>query len=424
MAVGPAGVHYQNSAPTLSGYGNNCLMVVNAKASRTQAARILELRTAGTEVLEYVLPIHDYPGSHNDVNEWVSFYTGGTGGNYSRANIPSSWFWDPSNPSRVTVGAYSGYVMDMRANSAWSDHMLDWFEDRMADPNWKMDGWFLDVFGDGYLGAISGLSSPEQVAYKAGIVSFANRLRNRLGDEVILIGNNTWETNVPLNGLCIENHSTPGPFYDAQFLRPQPPLGRRRNMTISGSVPLTQTWAAQSGNDHACLHGNDGYMVAQSPPFGTVTAGAWPVEKGHIVMWDSTQSGGEDPDPPDPVAPGAITLLAISEPIAGQIRITFTMPTGVTGYVSRFKYGLGQTFSGPTDGNEFRSTIAHDLENVLTSASDFNPNTAVTVGVWARNGDLFGPVTTIDITTAPLASFGKRTQTQRVVDPSRRVARV
>lgn len=300
MAAGPAGIHYDSTAPTLTGYGGNCVMVCNAFASRKQPTRVAALRAAGTECLEYVLTVHDYPSG--DEPEWRSFYNGEATGSYSRAATPTAWFWDPSNPGRVVVGAYSGYVMDMRVDSLWVGHMLDWFEARMASSDWKMDGWFLDVLGDDYLGFISGLTTGEEAEFRAGVVDFVSRLRARLGDDVLLVANNTWKTDAPINGLMIENHSDiSGGYYTTQFSRPQPPLrsngGRaRRNMIIQSTVEGTQAQAANAGVDHACYSAGD-YGVAQSPPFGTVAAGPWPAGLYHIEGWDSTGGGGT-PDPP------------------------------------------------------------------------------------------------------------------------------
>ena len=57
----------------------------------------------------------------------------------------------------------------------------------------------------------------------------------------------------------------------------------------------------------------------------------------------------------DTTPPGPATGLALTTPVPGTIRATFTMPSDADAerFLIRFKNGTGQTFSGPTDGFTF-----------------------------------------------------------------------
>jgi hypothetical protein len=293
--VGPAAIHYSyTTAPTTTGWGGNSVMAVSLFGRRVHGTAIDALRNIDTEVLEYVLVPHDYPGTSSGDVERDSLYTGGVGGgNYNRANIPTNWYWDPANPSRVNVPSYSGYLMDMREGSDWVAHLLDWFDVRMNTSGWNMDGWFLDVLGDDYIGFISGFANTaEQNEYKAGVRDFIQRLRDRLGDEVILVCNNTWTTTQPINGICVENHTGANignAYWLAQLSRHDPPLGRLRNITLNGNLSDVIAWSQVAGVTHAAYHSNDSYQIAPTPPFISggieVKSGTWPDELNHFHLW-------------------------------------------------------------------------------------------------------------------------------------------
>src|SRR5262249_53721961 len=158
-------------------------------------------------------------------------------------------------PDRVTVPNYAGRVMDLRPGSAWFRHLLaDYYPWRLANPAWGLDGFQLDVLGDGYLGWVSGATQRELDLMAAGMRWFMNALRNAVGSNCILINNNFWRNdNHATDGIMLENHDGAAigdEFWLAALSRVKRGV-RRRNVTTNPHVQDACRWARVRGVDHA-----------------------------------------------------------------------------------------------------------------------------------------------------------------------------
>lgn len=291
--------HYSRTTPPDASYEREGVVVVlDWLAARIWKANVARIRAAGGECLHYLLPPHDYPGGDSSLDK--GYFYNGRAQAYSRAAIPKSWYWDPANPGRVTVPNYGGFLMDLRAGSAFSGHVAESVEWLMDDPTWDMDGVMLDVVGSGWLGFQSGLTMTEQAAYKAGNVALIDAIRGRCGDEVIVVNNNSWAVPHPrVNGITVENHGIgEKAFWQAQMegAGSALPAGRRRNLVIVKTAAEAVQWAAVPGATHVTAQAN--YSAGAKLPYSGVGADGWGGLT-HLKGWDST-SGTTTPPPPPP----------------------------------------------------------------------------------------------------------------------------
>lgn len=282
----PIVFHYSYVTPPRTDYTAGTMLVVSIFGARKWATQIQQLRNNDVEVLEYTLPCHDYPDSSTDSVEQTLFYTGGSGTTYNRSDIPASWYFDPSNPDRVSVPTYGGRVMDLRANSAFLNHLLtNYYPTRLASSVWKMDGFFLDVLGDGYTGWFTGATSDEITQIQAGMQWFMTQIRSISGNDCILINNNSWNnTNNDTDGIVIENHSGVeiGNAFWKIKLSQVTRTAHRRNATINTSYSDALAWSTVPGVDLSGFS-NGNYII------GPATTGTgWAANSGHIHLWDST----------------------------------------------------------------------------------------------------------------------------------------
>lgn len=289
-------LHFDWSVPPKTTYGAGSLVVVNWWGSRHFPREIAQIRSQDAEVLEYTIPVHDYPwddGTNTGVPEHVRFFTAGSGEVYRRRDIPVDWYWDPTDPDRVTAPNYDGRVMDLRPGSAWFEHLLtDYYPWRLANPAWKLDGFQLDVVGDGYLGWVSGASAAELDLMAEGMRWFMDAIRDVTGSECILFNNNFWlADNHSTDGIMIENHGggeVGNEFWLDALSRTKRDI-RRRNVTTNPSLEDACGWAQAEGVDHAG-YWSGSYEIGPSVPFGPCGLGnnGWPASAHHIHLWDST----------------------------------------------------------------------------------------------------------------------------------------
>lgn len=183
--------------------------------------------------------------------------------------------------------------MDLRANSAWFNHLLnDYYPGRLASGRWNLDGFFLDVIGDAYTGWVSGATSSELEEMRHGMRWFVQELRAVVGGECILLNNNAWKwDNDAVDGILVENHtgSEIGDAYWQQALGRVTRRVRRRNSTINSTKAQARAWARVAGVDQAGYSPGGDYDIG-SPvlSLGSVDATWWPSSAHHIHMWDST----------------------------------------------------------------------------------------------------------------------------------------
>lgn len=344
MAANAALIHYGRQAPPDPSYARpGVVAALDWWAIRKYRDHVRAMRAAGAEVVMYVLPYHDYPYGDDESADKGLFYTGQRRP-YRRDLIPREWFWDPANPGRVEVGAYSGYVMDVREGSAFVEHLATRFFPAMAeDPTIEFDGYLLDVWGTGYRGQTSGLRDSEQAPMNAGIVAATTRWRGVLGERPILIANNSWLDPHPLlNGIVVERHL--GGEINNGFWRSQLALvgrgltvPRRRNVVIVNTPDEACAWASNPDATHVTAQTNyDRPGSALVLPYGPCGVGARGWEPGdHHVPADEPMPAPE-PDPADPAPPPSQPVLrkpdaptdvaAVVDPTTGEILVSWSLP--------------------------------------------------------------------------------------------------
>jgi hypothetical protein len=343
----------------------------------------------GAEVLKYVLPVHDYPYSTGEpeIGLWYTGKAQGCGAHPA----PREWYWDPANPSRVVVGNYGGYVMDLRKGSKFVEHI---FADvvplaQAGALGWRDSGWLLDVTGDGYWGQISGLNLSERPEYSAGIRDFVRRLRAALPRH-IFIGNNAWDVSkgpIDLHGLMIENHNgteVGADHWMDQIAIFQPTDGRKRCVTINRNQPDAVAWSKVPGIAAAGFDPRIGgdYQVGATIPGIT----AYPLSN---AVWP--YSGSTPPPPPPPPPPPATPL-----PTAPTAVRAVPAPTGpghilVSWDANPISEGV-KTYQVYLGGN----LIADGITATSYTAKDLDPTKSYAVQVSARNdlsveGEGYGP---------------------------------
>ena len=242
------------------------------------------MRNAGTEVLMYVLPPHDYPQIASGQPEQALWYNG-SGTVMDNTKTPKDWFWDRDNPTRIKTN-YNGRVMNIRPGSDYVKHTINCMKQYLSGP-YKFDGFFLDVVGTDYLGWMSsGLRSGEDNEFREATVKYVAEIRKALGDEVILVTNNAWKSGYrapdnTINGIMVENHLTPNDFWSSQ-LNIKAPLNRRRNITLNNDLTAANRWANEPSVDFAAY-----YTTHQTPP-GTpfkIFPDTWETSSNHIKNW-------------------------------------------------------------------------------------------------------------------------------------------
>ncbi len=286
----PFGLHYAYSTPLPK--WRSGVIVGNWWVARRQEASAVAAIDAGAEVLEYNLPVHDYPISYGEP-EQATFYTGRAPGSTTRPE----WAWDPANPSRVTVPAYAGKVMDVRKGSPFLEHLLaDYYPSRrvLIDAG-KLSGVLLDVTGDGYWGAFSGLTATDKAQMSEGERWFAHELRGVLGERAIIVINNglagPWDD---IDGILVENHApSEAPYWRTQagYVRR---TVRRRVCSVNRTAADAEAWA-KTGIFDCYGAQNNNYQTAPALPISaSITDSPWPAGMGHL------QPGTQPPPPPPP----------------------------------------------------------------------------------------------------------------------------
>jgi hypothetical protein len=161
---------------------------------------ITSARAAGTEVLWYVNVV-EYPIAWNPVGEEGQLYGGY--GNWN--NVPDSWWWSGSKASASSRSEYSGhYMLNIRPNSPWWNHVLTYVEAFWSRWNGYFDGWFLDVLGYrlwasvwntmwATTDAFAGDGRKEAANWIRGVHWGISQLRDVMGPEAIIVANNIFD---------------------------------------------------------------------------------------------------------------------------------------------------------------------------------------------------------------------------------------
>jgi hypothetical protein len=201
-AIPSAEVVYGPSLPSsLDQYaapGN--VIVVTAEQRNRNPNRIRAWRAKGAIVLAYVNLV-DYQQPQDPIED--DLYGGA---------FPQSWFY-PGNLSNFggrrllnlednsPVATYNGFT------GTWGQYAAHWIRDEVIKDGSLFNGVFLDVWGDQlYNVNVGGPGSH----WEAGVARWGQEIRNQVGPNIFLVGNNTQtpKTAAPLNGRMWESFSS------------------------------------------------------------------------------------------------------------------------------------------------------------------------------------------------------------------------
>jgi hypothetical protein len=240
------------STSTLMAYAHPGGMVVldpYILSQMTNGGRDLvsSLRAGGAEVLLYVdvMEVPDY--QVGDVSRLQMFGCSTTGS--CAASMPSSYFFPHDvNGQLVQLSNYPNtFMTDVTKGSAFSNRAVSFLGswDRLG-----ANGYFLDVLGTRlWTSAWDAISASEQSAWTAGVYDIVTRLRAAMGDQAILLANNTWVSGHPgLNGFCLEHHDiSEAPSFASMLGSSLPWHAGRRNLVITTSTAQAQQWRSIAG---------------------------------------------------------------------------------------------------------------------------------------------------------------------------------
>jgi hypothetical protein len=201
-AIPSAEVVYGPSLPSsLDQYaapGN--VIVVTAEQRNRNPNRIRAWRAKGAIVLAYVNLV-DYQQPQDPIEN--DLYGGA---------FPQSWFY-PGNLSNFggrrllnlednsPVATYNGFT------GTWGQYAAHWIRNEVIKDGSLFNGVFLDVWGDQlYNVNVGGPGSH----WEAGVARWGQEIRNQVGPNIFLVGNNTQtpKTAAPLNGRMWESFSS------------------------------------------------------------------------------------------------------------------------------------------------------------------------------------------------------------------------
>lgn len=308
------GIDYE--AQPVAGFGNGTLSVVQYDAYATWRTRIQQLRAAGGEVINYLLPTTDYTRGFNQQKEiW------GATSAIAQAN---SWFFDNANPDRLNTPAYftagsRGRVMNIRGSvpggTSYMRNFINVCVSYKNNPNWQLDGFFFDVTGDDSVtGAITGWASQaERDDFNAGMRLLCQMARQALGENIIIINNNFWkETNPDVNGCCIEHHFAYQAWMGTSMARCT--RAKRRHIAIVTTAADAETYK-NTLCTHITIQPIGSYVTGPFPTTGDIGNGTWPTDALHLQGYDSvtdTSGGGSSLSAPTnvsaPVLSGTATV--------------------------------------------------------------------------------------------------------------------
>jgi hypothetical protein len=241
----------QPSLSTLMAYAHPGGMVVIDQAllaKMTNGGRdfVRDFQEAGGEVLLYIdlMEVPDY--QVNDAARFGIFSCSGMGS--CAATMPASYFFPHYVNGTVTHLSNwpQTYLTDVTTGSAFSNNVVQFLKtwDRVG-----AKGFFLDVLGTRlWTPAWTAMSASEQTAWTNGVYDLVSRLRAALGDDVILVANNTWNNGHPgLNGFCIEHHDFSEASFFQTMIATKPWHAGRRHIVIASGASQAQSWRSVSG---------------------------------------------------------------------------------------------------------------------------------------------------------------------------------
>lgn len=348
-------------------FGAGSLQAVDWHFWSSLRSDIQAARANDCEVINYCEPPRLTPGLSGNPTA-ASFFTP-PGQPYSLTGWTNAGWLYKGNLQRPNPGYPGSYASDLSARNgmtgtAYMQHVVQWLCDRANDPNWDLDGFFLDSVGnDSMSGAFTGWAAGEAADFNEGGAILALMARAALGPDCILVSNNFWTANgsgpaaaAAVNGICNEHHDdspTGGTWLANDYARCT--NSKRRIIHIAGSTGCTAANAdVNTLVTHVCINQPSGssYSFAADP--GTCPAvnnGAWPADAGHIHMMDSTTWGANPSGATG--SGGAVTVTVAPSTASVQTSATQQFTATLTGSTATPAWKV----NGTTGGNSTVGTI-------------------------------------------------------------------
>ena len=241
----PLALFYDDSFTNFEAYEHPTAMMVAGNCNRDDP-RFQRARAAGAEVLAYInptavydsLPCKNKPGLYGR----------------DRDRVP---LWPyPTYGERVSWK--HTHMTDMRAGSAWSNHVVDFVEQLMRER--KFDGVFLDVVGARFWTDTTEWKDwpqAERDEYTRGNIDLVRRIdekRRAINPDFIVVNNSLWDRGDALgfegekyvDGVVLE-HPELNKYHRKYAGRTFSDLGHRRVLVIARSTEDARAWAHVPG---------------------------------------------------------------------------------------------------------------------------------------------------------------------------------
>ncbi len=241
----PLALFYDDSFTNFEAYEHPTAMMVAGNCNRDDP-RFQRARAAGAEVLAYInptavydsLPCKNKPGLYGR----------------DRDRVP---LWPyPTYGERVSWK--HTHMTDMRAGSAWSNHVVDFVEQLMRER--KFDGVFLDVVGARFWTDTTEWKDwpqAERDEYTRGNIDLVRRIdekRRAINPDFIVVNNSLWDRGDALgfegekyvDGVVLE-HPELNQYHRRYAGRIFSDLGHRRVLVIARSTEDARAWAHVPG---------------------------------------------------------------------------------------------------------------------------------------------------------------------------------
>jgi hypothetical protein len=265
-AANPLGLYFDESFNNITDYYHPGALLVAGNCNRDDE-RFATARKAGAEVLAYFNPIEIYDRVPCKQN--AEFYMGGNG------RVP---LWPFPAPG-VRVNWPRTHMVDLRAGSEWSNHVVEFISQLMRED--KVDGVFLDNIGARMWDRAKWKEWPkeEQDAWMEGNIDLVRRLyeaRNQINPDFIIVTNNTWdlsngdkrgfEGEKYVDGVMLE-HRKPNAFQQ-QYAAHKFGDGRhRRVLVMANNEEEAKVWLGVPGVTHVGLQDNYKHPGKPFTPF-------------------------------------------------------------------------------------------------------------------------------------------------------------
>ena len=241
----PLGLFYDDSFTNFESYEHPTAMLVAGNCNRDDP-RFQQARAAGAEVLAYLNPTSVYdslpckrkPGLYGPDRERVPLWP------YPNYGERVSW--------------KHTHMTDMRAGSAWSNHVVEFVEQLMRAR--KFVGVFLDVVGARVWADTTDWKSwpqAERDEYTRGNIDLVRRIdekRRAINPDFIVVNNSLWDRGDPIgfegekyvDGVVLE-HPPLNEYHRRYAGHAFGDLGHRRVLVIARTTEDARAWAQVPG---------------------------------------------------------------------------------------------------------------------------------------------------------------------------------